>query len=254
MTEHYQPNVSILTPTYNRRKFLPLILHNLLHFNYPREKLEWCVLDDGEEKMFATPQDVEEFAKKISPICLTYKTLSEKKQIGNKRNMIVKQAKYKVVIMMDDDDIYMPNYIKHSLLMMKEKNKKLVGSKDMLLLFPNHNYNVSKFTGRALRQIHEATMCFTKKYFKSMGGFKKKVSHGEGSSMIDHNEKNVFSTDITQCMICVVHSENTYNKEQFTAPPLRVKRNDAIMHLLVPYIKILSSILGISFDENGEKW
>ena len=41
------PNVSILTPTYNRSAFMPLILNNLKRINYDQSKLEWCVLDDG---------------------------------------------------------------------------------------------------------------------------------------------------------------------------------------------------------------
>ena len=43
------PKISILTPTYNRKKFLPLYLHNLKKLNYPHNKLEVCIDDDGTE-------------------------------------------------------------------------------------------------------------------------------------------------------------------------------------------------------------
>ena len=41
------PFVSLCTPTYNRRKFIP---HAIDWFNnqyYPKEKVEWIIIDDG---------------------------------------------------------------------------------------------------------------------------------------------------------------------------------------------------------------
>ncbi len=40
------PNVSILTPTWNRRKFLPLMIYNIQNFEYDKNKLEWVIYDD----------------------------------------------------------------------------------------------------------------------------------------------------------------------------------------------------------------
>ena len=35
------PRVSILTPTYDRKRFLPLMIENLKNMVYPKEKLEY---------------------------------------------------------------------------------------------------------------------------------------------------------------------------------------------------------------------
>ena len=43
-----------------------------------------------------------------------------------------KNATYKIVIMMDDDDIYQPNYVKNSIDTMIEKKVKCVGSNQMI--------------------------------------------------------------------------------------------------------------------------
>ena len=50
-TDDGYPKVSILTPLYNRNKWLPLMMANVCHFNYDKKKLEWFILDskDGEE-------------------------------------------------------------------------------------------------------------------------------------------------------------------------------------------------------------
>ena len=46
------PSVSIITPTYNRRKLFYMAIRNFENFNYPPEKLEWIIIDD-------TPEDEE---------------------------------------------------------------------------------------------------------------------------------------------------------------------------------------------------
>ena len=43
------PHVSILTPTYNRKRFIELCIFNLINQSYPLDKLEWFILDDSDE-------------------------------------------------------------------------------------------------------------------------------------------------------------------------------------------------------------
>ena len=72
--------------------------------------------------------------------------------------------------------------------------------------------------------IHEATMCFTRKYFNSMGGFEKS-SQGEGAKFILDRKKGVAETNIEFCMICVAHDGNTVDKEQFDNINTDIKQN-----------------------------
>ena len=65
------PNISILTPTFNRRKFLPLYLHNLTSQLYPHDKLEVCIDDDGTEP-FIKKNELEQIKRHIYPIKLNY--------------------------------------------------------------------------------------------------------------------------------------------------------------------------------------
>ena len=57
-------------------------------------------------------------------------------------------------------------------------------------------------------------MSYTKKYWKSVGGFRK-TGTGEGSSMVDFSEKRCGMTEVKNCMICTCHDDNTCNKDQF---------------------------------------
>mgnify|MGYP005995573173 CR=1 FL=1 len=50
ITDNDLPKVSILTPTWKRRHFLPLMIHNLKHMDYPKDKLEQVIIDDVQNK------------------------------------------------------------------------------------------------------------------------------------------------------------------------------------------------------------
>ena len=246
------PSVSILVPTYNRTRFLDIFLTNIVNFDYDKNKLELCILDDGEEP-FIPCNLLQNIIDLISPCSLNYKLTNNNihMKIGDKRNKLVKMAKHKICINMDDDDIYFPEYIKHSVdLLTKSKNTGLVGSNKMYLVYPNHKYDVAFIECEHKRQINEGTMCFTKKYFNNMGGFNK-TSLGEGTKMIDHNEKSVELTDINKVCMQIVHYKNTYAKDRFYEYKINkhFTEFDGLSENYLKKIEILSEIL---YDNNND--
>ncbi len=97
------PKVTKNTLTKNRHHFLPLIQRCVKHQNF--ENLERLKLDDSNEpfKPFET--------KMSSNIKYIY---SDKKiTIGEKRNIVVSEAKGDIIINFDDDDYNSPNYVSH---------------------------------------------------------------------------------------------------------------------------------------------
>ncbi len=213
------PNISILVPTYNRSKFLPLFIHNLKNQSYPHNKLEVCIDDDGTEPF---TDSISGLQLDIYPIKLVYHKEKKRRTIGEKRNFLVKKlARNKILCFMDDDDIYNPDYIKYSYECLRDNKCGLVGSSSMLFTYPEMDYVITGIRCAHKVQIHEATMLFTKKYFNSMGGFEKS-SKGEGASFIKNQDKNVFNTDINDVMVCVAHDGNTIDKKQFSDDKLRL--------------------------------
>ena len=207
------PTVSILTPTYNRKNFIELCIFNLKNQTYPLDKLEWFLLDDSEESY--SKDELEYIKKSIFPIKFKYVYEKKKQEIGTKRNKLVKNSTYKTCIMMDDDDIYQPTYVKTSIDTMINNNKKCVGSNQMIFYFKDKpDKRLTIIRCQAKRQIHEATLCFTKKYFNSMNGFKRN-SQGEGVGLIDFNDKNVENIPIDDLMICIAHKGQTLSKDPF---------------------------------------
>lgn len=206
------PNISICMPIYNRNKFIKLILSNILKLDYDFNKLEFIIDDDGDVENVDQWGDIQDIIKPIKYKYLKYKN---KRSIGVKRNNLVKQASNKIIAFMDSDDLYLSNYLKHSIDILKKGNYGLVGSRQMLFLYPKLNWKLTAIQCMEKRMAHEATFVFTKKYWKASGGFQKS-SKGEGVGMIDYMNKNkIGMTNIDECMICICHDNNTVNKSRF---------------------------------------
>ena len=106
-------NISILIPTFNRKKFLPLLIRNILSQTYPKDKLELIIDDDGSEKLL-DKEHLEKMKIVLNPIKIKYIDNKPKRSIGKKRDDLIKSASHKIVVFMDDDDLYFPSYIQYS--------------------------------------------------------------------------------------------------------------------------------------------
>lgn len=221
LTNEELPNVSICIPCYKRQKFIPLILCNIRCMDYPLDKIEVNILQDGPEPLF-TDSTLENFKKQIAPATLQYKYEKDiRRTIGEKRNRLVKSSQYKHIAMMDSDDIYMPTYLRYSISALKQYKVGITTSAAMLFIYPDLDYKITGIRCGSKIQGHEACCVFTKKHFGSMGGFISKGNHGnqgEGVKMISYNEKQMVNLDIHFLMCCVAHSGeegNTIDKQQF---------------------------------------
>ena len=210
------PNLSLITPCYRRRHFLPLMMCNLLHFDYPKEKLTWILYQDGDTDMFETEEHRKLVEERLYPIKLIYYyDPKNRKSIGEKRNYCIKKLNTnKYVAMMDSDDIYLPTYPRYAVSTLKKNKMGIVGSQSMLFTYPFHNYEMSAIQCQHKRQIHEGCSCISVKHFRSTSGFLK-TSQGEGTGLLDYCENRAQDLDITLCMVCCDHGENTISKEMF---------------------------------------
>jgi hypothetical protein len=213
------PKVSILTPLYNRNKWLPLMMANVCHFNYDKKKLEWFILDskDGDEdvRLFKNETEVEMVRNVIRPIKLKYVYIDRKMTIAEKRTYLSKNMSHPWFANMDSDDMYFDQYLKYSIDLCRKDKVQLCGSPQMIFCWVHRDYEISAIECSAVRQCHEATMVGTKKYLASMNYYTKNDEKGEGSSLIDGNEHNVTKSQCKECMMCICHNKNTCNKDTF---------------------------------------
>ena len=213
------PKVSLLTPIYNRNKWLPLMLANVTHFNYDKKKLEWFILDskDGDEdvKLFNNEEEIELIRKLIAPIKLKYVYVNRKMTIAEKRTYLTKNMSHPWFANVDSDDMYFDDYLKTSIDLCRKNKVSLAGSPQMIFCWVHRNYEISAIECSAKRQAHEATMVGTMKRVRSMNYYSKNDEKGEGSALIDGAENDFVKTECKDCMMCICHNRNTCNKDTF---------------------------------------
>jgi glycosyltransferase involved in cell wall biosynthesis len=121
------PFVSICTPTFNRRPFIPMMVECFSHQTYPKNKVEWIIIDDGTDK-------IEDLVSHIPQV--KYYKYDEKLTLGKKRNIMHEKTIGKIIIYMDDDDYYPPERISHAVETLHNNPQALcAGSSEMYIYF-----------------------------------------------------------------------------------------------------------------------
>jgi len=240
MSKPIAPYISVIMPIYNRSKWLPLITINIKNMLYPKDKLEFVILDDSEgDPLFSNQEEIDKFQEEIKPVSLKYVRDNNKKTIGAKRNKLVKLSTHKIIACMDSDDLYFPSYLDYAVSELQNNKLSCVGSAEMLFCYPHEDYKVTGIKCKADRQIHEASMVFTKKHHQACRGFASK-GVGEGAQMFDFmNNKKIKQLSIMNIMMCLCHQGNTCNKDMFkTAMPISGEIDSEVK-------KIINNILNI---------
>ena len=52
------PFVSVCTPTFNRRPFIPFTIKCFNHQDYPKDHIEWIIIDDGSDPIEDLVKDI----------------------------------------------------------------------------------------------------------------------------------------------------------------------------------------------------
>jgi glycosyltransferase involved in cell wall biosynthesis len=214
------PPVSIITPTYNRRKFLPWLVEHIKAQTYPHERMEWVVLDDGTDCV----RDVlEPF---ITELNINYIRSDEKLNIGEKRNRLHAAARGTILVTMDDDDYYPPERVAHAVNMMLSKKVDLVGSSRNHLYFTD-DASIWSVGPYARNHATFGTMAYTKKYA---------VAHPCDPTVVYAEEivfTNEYKTPLAQLdpmktMLVMAHAENTFNKNKLREEASPVVKKTAL--------------------------
>ena len=151
------PFVSICTPTFNRRPFYPVIIKCFNNQTYPKDRMEWIIIDDGTDK-------IEDLVSHIPQV--KYFKYDKKMNLGKKRNLMHEKAKGDIIVYMDDDDYYPPDRVSHAVEMLQKNPHALcAGSSEMYIYF-KHIHKMYKFGPYGPNHSTAATFAFRKELLK----------------------------------------------------------------------------------------
>jgi glycosyltransferase involved in cell wall biosynthesis len=197
------PTVSICTITFNRRPFIPYLIKAINNQTYPRDKLEWIIIDDGTDKIGDLVKDIP-FAK--------YFSFDEKMTIGKKRNLSHQKSTGKILVYMDDDDYYPPERIEHAVdKLMKGKNL-IVGSSEIYLYFKELD-EMWKFGPYGPNHSTAATFAFKRELLK-MTSYDESAALAEEKHFLKDYSIGLTQLDPLKTILVFSHPQNTFDKKQ----------------------------------------
>jgi hypothetical protein len=204
--EEDMPNVSIITITRDRRSFLPLAKYCFLAQAYPEAKLEWVIVDDGDDQIKDLVSDLPN---------VKYVLCDGKMTIGAKRNLAVERASYDVLAMMDDDDVYPNNSILTRVAYLLAEPKKGAVFSTTIPCFDIHEkksfMNVPPNVLRMSERVSEATLCFTREFWEAQKFPDQQVA--EGNAFIRGREQMCRDVSPQDVIVSLVHKKNTSSRK-----------------------------------------
>jgi glycosyltransferase involved in cell wall biosynthesis len=209
--------VSCICATYNRRRFLPYLLHVYKNQTYPSNKRELVIFDDSP----TTNQDIiDDFQKKNPKEKIVYHYQSEKLTLGKKRNELNKMAKGDIIINFDDDDYYPPDRVKYTVTKMNQQKAEVAGSSEIYLYFTQTK---QMMISGPFSNCHSTngTIAFRKSWL--YGGdniFNKTVQRkyndeatkAEEKEFLDDFQNPILQIPALNAILCIAHGDNTVDK------------------------------------------
>lgn len=218
-----QPFVSVLTPTYNRRAFIPTAIEIYKNQLYPKTRMEWIILDDGSDKV----EDLFKKASKEIPN-LKYNYEPNKLNIGAKRNKLLKMAKGDIIIWMDDDDYYPANRVTTVVnTFAKNKLVDVVGSSQLYLYYTDDKkiYTVGPY---APNHSTNGTMGIRKE-FANKRTYDETVTHAEEAKYLNNFTIPLVQLDPMKTMLVICHNSNTFDKKKLRDTNINTVTNSTMV-------------------------
>ena len=198
------PFVSVCMPTFNRRPFIPIIIECFNNQTYPKDKIEWIIIDDGTDK-------IEDLVKDIPQV--KYFKYDQKMTLGVKRNLTNSKASGDILIYMDDDDYYPPERISHAVETLRKNPKALcAGSSEMYIYF-KHIQKMYKFGPYGPNHATAATFAFRKELLK-ITRFDENSSVAEEKKFLKDYTIPFVQLDTKKSILVFSHTQNSFDKKE----------------------------------------
>lgn len=198
------PLVSICTVTYNRSRFLPLLEDCILRQSYPRDLIEWILLDDSDDGLPA-----------FQPRANTGLTIRsarppQRLPLGAKRNLSHSLCRGDIIVYMDDDDYYPPSRVAHAVEALTSSEKLVAGSSVLPIMFvPERELWIAGPYG----PNHATANTFAfKKELLGITKYNEDARIAEEKEFLKRYSIPMVQLDPFKTIVCIGHSINTFDK------------------------------------------
>jgi len=210
------PPISVITLVYNRKKFFELACHNMLVTDYPKDKIEWIVVDDSDDPAEQNSDRIVAVGNAADPVKFVYVPLRKKTPVSEKRNQGVAKASNSIVLFMDDDDHYPETSFRRRVawLTLHPWNPRAVAATTIAcydLVKGISAVNVPPLDLPVSQRISEATLTFYRDFWEAKK-FPQGVVVGEGAEFIEGRESEFLEIPPQQIIVAFSHGKNVSSR------------------------------------------
>lgn len=207
------PCISVLTLTYNRRNFIDLAFLNLLVSDYPKDKIQWVIVEDSDDPALGALDKIKAFEARAPGVEITYVPMTTKRSIGYKRNKAVKAAKYDICVNMDDDDVYPETSFRRRVSWLMAYPEVKVAGCTMIAMYDLQQgisaVNTPPWALKQCERVSEASFCFWKSYALEHPFPDQQQSEGEA---FVPNDERFMEIPPQQVLVALNHGKNTSSR------------------------------------------
>jgi glycosyltransferase involved in cell wall biosynthesis len=198
------PFVSICTPTFNRRPFIPYMIKCFNHQTYPKDKIEWIIIDDGTDK-------IEDLISHIPQV--KYFKYDTKLTLGNKRNIMHAKSKGDILVYMDDDDYYPPERVSHAVEMLQSHPTALCGGSSIMHIYFKHINQMFRFGPYGDKHATAATFAF-KRELLNHTSYQEEACLAEEKHFLKDYTIPFVQFDTMKTILVFSHDHNSFDKKE----------------------------------------
>jgi glycosyltransferase involved in cell wall biosynthesis len=204
-----KPFVSICTPTFNRRPFIPYLIKCVEQQTYPKDRIEWVIIDDGSDK-------IEDLVKDIPYV--KYFACKKQLTLGKKRNIMHDKCSGDFIVYIDDDDYYPPERIQHAIeTLQANPNALCAGSSEMHIYF-DHIKTLYQCGPYGANHATAATFAFRKELLKHVK-YDDNAAIAEEKHFLKNYTIPFVQLDTTKTILVFSHIHNSVDKKDIIANP-----------------------------------
>ena len=205
------PMVSICTPTFNRRPFIPIMFECFRNQDYPKSRMEWIIVDDGTDK-------IKDLIESSDITQIRYFEVNEKMSLGAKRNYMHEHAKGDIIVYMDDDEYYPPDRVSHAVERLESNPNALCAGASEIYIFFKHIQKMIQCGPYGPNHATAGTFAFRKELLK-LTRYEDHAAVAEERAFLKEYTIPFVQLDPMKAILVFSHEHNTFDKRKMLDNP-----------------------------------
>lgn len=198
------PFVSVCTPTFNRRPFINAMITCFNNQDYPQDRMEWIIIDDGTDPI----EDIV-----VSHPRVKYFKYDTKMTLGKKRNLLHEKSRGEILVYMDDDDYYPPQRVSHAVHMLVTHPDALCAGSSEIYIYFKHIGQMKRFGPYGPNHATAGTFAFKRKLLKN-NRYNDDACLAEERAFLKDYTVPFVQLDPMKVILVFSHEHNTFDKRK----------------------------------------